>query len=99
MNNVFHAGLAPGELQIVRASAFRKIGGYDARIAASEDYEFFTRLAKVGKTKYDPRLLVTHTGRRAHTVGWPRLLSSWIMNAWSVRFRKKSVSEEWEEVR
>ncbi len=99
MNNMFHAGRAAGELQIVRASAFKKLRGYREDIAASEDYEFFTRLAKTGRTKYDPRLLVTHTGRRAHKVGWPKLLTIWILNALAVLFVKKSVSKEWEEVR
>ena len=99
MNNIFGAGRAAGEFQMVRADIFKKLGGYREDIVASEDYEFFTRLAMAGKTRYVPELGIYHTGRRAHAVGWPKLLTIWISNALSVMFRKKSVSKEWEEVR
>ena len=34
----------------------------------------FRRLSKIGETMIDPELTVLHSGRRAHQVGWPRLI-------------------------
>jgi glycosyltransferase involved in cell wall biosynthesis len=99
MNNVFHRGRASGEFQMVRADMFKKLSGFRADIVASEDYEFFSRLAREGRTRIDPRLVVFQTGRRAHELGWPRLLARWFMNTLSVTFTHRSSSKEWETIR
>lgn len=99
MNNVLHLGTGSGEFQMVRADVFRKIGGFDERIVASEDHDLFMRLAKVGKTRFDSGLTVYEFGRRARAVGWPRLLFTWIVNGISVTFFGHSVSKKWKEVR
>jgi hypothetical protein len=39
-----------------------------------EDADMFRRLSTIGKTMIDPELTVLHTGRRAHQLGWPRLI-------------------------
>lgn len=99
MNNVFHKGAAGGEFQMVRADVFKKLGGYDETLSVSEDQEFFWRLCKVGRTHIEPSLVIYHTSRRAHKIGWPKLLWSWFINLLSVMFRKKAHSEVWEEIR
>jgi glycosyltransferase involved in cell wall biosynthesis len=95
-NNVWQKGDAPGgEFQMVRASAFRSLGGYREDLVTCEDRELFARLARVGRVRSDPRLTVFHTGRRAHNVGWPRLILMFFVNTISFRLRGKAFSKEW----
>lgn len=98
-NNIFHKGLASGEFQMIRAEAFHKIGGYNENLTVTEDNEFFTRLSKIGTTYYDSQLTVFHSGRRAHKIGWPRLLYLWVVNGISVFVFRRSVSKEWKPIR
>lgn len=95
-NNVLGLGVTHGKCMVVRASAFTRIGGFAEHIAASEDAELFMRLARVGKTRLDPTLRVYHSGRRAHTMGWPSLLWLWGLNGISVVFFKRAYSHAWE---
>lgn len=98
-NNVFHTGGASGEFQMIRADIFNKLGGYNETLAAAEDNELFVRLAKVGRTHIEMSLFILHTSRRAHKIGWPKLLSSWLRNHFSMVMYKKSWNQVWEEVR
>ncbi len=98
-NNFFKRGLSHGKFMAVRAEAFRKIGGFDAKLAAGEDVDLFSRLAKVGDTFFDRSLIVFHSARRAHKYGWPKLLFIWAINGISVLFFKRSTSKEWKDVR
>lgn len=98
-NNWLGVGAASGEFQMVRADAFTRAGGYNETIAASEDYEFFRRLSKLGRTRYVGSLTVYHTGRRAHKVGWFKLWMTWNINAVKVFLFGSSASKEWKEVR
>lgn len=98
-NNIFHKGTAPGEFQMMRADAFRAEGGYNQTLVASEDYEMFGRLSLIGKTRMLRHLTILHTGRRAHAIGWPRLLSQWFANWISVLVLKKAASKEWKVIR
>ena len=100
MNNIIHLGSGAGEFQMVRASAFNFIGGFDHDIIASEDYDLFRRLAKVGDVRSDSSLVVYEQGRRAHKVGWFRLFFFiWLPNGLSVALFKKSISKKWKEIR
>jgi glycosyltransferase involved in cell wall biosynthesis len=98
-NNVFGIGASGGEFQMISADAFRSVGGFNERLAAAEDMDLFRRLSRRGDTRFVSKLTVFHTGRRAHAVGWPRLLWSWFTNSTSVFFFRKSASREWKEVR
>ncbi|MBI3216938.1 MAG: glycosyltransferase [Mycobacterium sp.] len=98
-NNVFRIGAAGGEFQMITAEAFRKVGGFDEKLVAAEDMDLFRRLSRIGKTRFVNSLTIFHTGRRAHAVGWPKLLWQWFTNSVSVYLFRKSVSREWEEVR
>ncbi len=99
MNNIFGIGAAGGDFQMVRAEAFRKVGGFDIRLAAGEDNELFSRLAKIGRTRIDSGLYVLHTSRRAHSTGWLVLLATWFGNAMYARFLHRSMSKEWKVIR
>lgn len=98
-NNILKIGLASGELQIIRKSSFEQIGGYNENLVAGEDGDMFLRLSKIGSTKLDSTLLVYHTGRRAHKIGWPRLLFQWFMNTVSMSRKGKSQTKEWTVIR
>jgi glycosyltransferase involved in cell wall biosynthesis len=98
-NNVFRSPNAPGEFQMIPAPVFEKLGGYDERIVASEDMDMFIRLSRVGRTRFEASLAVLQTGRRAHAIGWPRLLATWIGNGISVKLRGRSMSKEWKVIR
>jgi len=99
MNNVVHRGEATGEFQMIRKNIFDKIGGFREDLITREDADMFLRLSKVGRTFWDGKLLVLHSGRRAHKIGWPKLLKSWILNTiWVILFNKAH-AEEWTVVR
>ncbi len=98
-NNFLHLGAASGECMIVRRSAFEKIGGFRENLPVSEDQDLFRRLSKIGRTYFYSGLTVFHTGRRIRKVGWPRLLTSWMLNNFYLWFFGRSFHSEWEEVR
>lgn len=98
-NNLLHIGGAGGEFQMITAEAFRAVGGFDERLAAAEDMDLFRRLSRIGRTRFESRLTVYHTGRRAHAVGWPTLLWQWFSNSLSVFIFRHSASREWTVVR
>lgn len=99
LNNYLKIGVAAGEFQMVRKDIFQKVGGYREDLVASEDYEFFKRIAKIGRTYFAKDLTVYHTGRRAHKIGWPKLLTEWFLNSVFVLFKKKAHSKEWKVIR
>lgn len=99
MNNILHSPLSQGEFQMMPARCFKQVGGYNELITASEDMELFMKLAKVGLLHVDPQLSACHTGRRAHKIGWLKMLSMWTMNGIMVKFFHRSVSKEWKVIR
>lgn len=98
LNNFLFIGASFGELQIIRKESFEKLGGYKEHLAAGEDVDMFQRLSTLGRTKLDSTLVIYHTGRRAHKIGWPRLLFQWFMNTIRMLFTGKS-TKEWTAIR
>ena len=96
--NLIRFGAAGGEFQMIKRSAFLEVGGFDPNLAVSEDMDLFWRLAKIGRTKLPLELDIYHTGRRAHKIGWPRLLWQWFSNTIMVFFFRRS-DDEWKEIR
>ena len=84
---------------MIKTEAFNKLHGFDERLVAAEDFDMFHRLCRLGQTRSEPTLTVFHTSRRAHKVGWPRLLYSWFMNWLHATVLKRAWSSEWEEIR
>ncbi|MFI5264750.1 MAG: glycosyltransferase [Candidatus Kapaibacterium sp.] len=97
--NLFGIGMGRGECQIVTSTAFNSLHGYDATLAAGEDFEFYKRIHYFGKLKYDGKLLVYESPRRYRKYGYLKVYAAWIKNGFSVLFRNRSVSKVWEEVR
>lgn len=98
VNNLLHIGSASGEFQMIRAEAFRKLGGFNGEMVTAEDNDMFMRLSKIGRTLSYNKLFVTHTLRRPHKIGWLKLYGIWIKNGFVGLF-KKSAEGEWELVR
>ena len=98
-NNILRIGESSGKFQMIRKSAFEKVNGFREDLVSREDGDMFHRLSKVGRTFYDSKLVIFFSGRRAHQLGWLKLLSIWaIETIWFAIF-DKSYSKEWSEVR
>ncbi len=95
INNILHRGAAQGKFQMIRTEAFKKVGGYNENLPASEDMELFSKLSKIGRTYIDTKLQIYHSARRAHAIGWFRLLFIWNLDALSLMFRGKVISKDW----
>jgi glycosyltransferase involved in cell wall biosynthesis len=98
-NNILGHGATCGEFQMIKADVFRKLGGYKEHFTIGEDKDLFYRISKTGRTKTDPKLLIYHTGRRPHKIGWPKLLWEWSTNSLHATVFDKSHSKEWEVIR
>lgn len=98
-NNILHVGEAPGKFQMIRRDAFEKLHGFREDLITGEDGDMFYRLSRIGRTMYDPRLEVFHSGRRAHAIGWPKLLSIWMFERVRIFLFDKTDLAEWKGVR
>ena len=94
-NNILRMGEAPGKFQMVKKSALDKVGGFREDLVTGEDADLFYRLSKIGRTLYDPRLTVYHSGRRAHALGWHRILTTWMIDRLWLTFIGRSKSKDW----
>lgn len=99
MNNVLHKGAASGEFQMVRRSAFERIRGFNENMPAGEDNDLFSRLAALGQVRVERGLAVWVSPRRAHAIGWPRLVWKWMSNFLSVSIFHRSASKDWQPIR
>lgn len=99
MNNVLHHGAGSGKCIVVRADAFRDVGGFDERFVFREDADLIARISKIGKTRYAPEIKVYHSGRRIHALGPIRFLASWMSNGTSAILGNKALVEEWRPIR
>lgn len=98
LNNIFGVGGASGEFQMIKTEAFKKVGGYNEVLIGGEDHELFRRLAKVGQTRFEKSLVVYHTGRRGHKLGWPKFVGLLMLSMLPI-FIKKFFLKEWKEIR
>jgi len=98
-NNILKVGGNCGEFGIIKADVFRQLHGYHENLAAGEDHELFRRLVKIGHTYTDPKLVIYHTGRRPHKIGWMNLYARWIKDFFYVILFNRSASKEWEVIR
>jgi glycosyltransferase involved in cell wall biosynthesis len=92
-------GMGRGECQIVRRQAFNAIGGYNAELAAGEDFDLFHRLHFLTKVSYDHSLIVFESPRRYRKYGYVHVYLDWIRNGLAALLKKRSASTVWEEVR
>lgn len=97
--NFIGMGNGRGECQIIRKDIFTKLGGYDEKLAAGEDFDLFKRIKKFGEILLTDELLVYESPRRFRRFGYFTVSMMWLKNSSSIVLRKKSISREWEEVR
>ncbi|MGE5436387.1 MAG: glycosyltransferase [Syntrophothermus sp.] len=98
LNNI-GLGMGRGECQIIRKDVFNKLNGYSTSLAAGEDFDLFRRVQKVGKVLFSKDLYIYESPRRFRKFGYAKVTLSWIKNGFSVFFKNKSLSKEWEQVR
>ncbi len=91
--------LAKGECQIVRRSAFERVGGYRDQIVVGEDCLLWRDLRRIGRLSYLRDAYVFHSPRRFRQHGYVRVLLKYAREGvWLVLFRRSYV-HKWEEVR
>ncbi len=92
-------GMGRGECHIVRRWAFWKVGGYDERLFAGEDFDLYRRLRRLGRIRMAWELPIYESPRRYRHYGYLRTLWLWTLNALSAMLAHRSVSRLWEPVR
>jgi len=97
--NILGLGMGRGECQIVRRKAFEALKGYNAEMAAGEDFDLYRRLRAIGRVRYDHQLLVFESPRRYRKYGYARVYFDWIRNGLAVLVKHRSSDHIWEEVR
>lgn len=95
----FFMGMGRGECHIVRKSLFDKVGGYNEKLFAGEDYDLYKRLKKYGKIHFAKEMVVFESPRRYRKFGYAKVFWDWYLNSVAVTFLNKSSSDEWEPVR
>ena len=98
-NNVLHHGAGSGKCIIVRRRAFEQVGGFREDLIFREDCDFLKRISKIGRTHFDTRLTVYHSGRRLHRLGVLGFYYSWIVNGLYAVSAGKARDKEWTPVR
>ncbi len=97
--NSVGVGMGRGECQVVWRDAFMAVGGYTDSMAAGEDFDLYSRLARTGRIGHSDALCVHESPRRFRRYGYLRILAQWTMNAISVMLFRRSLSKEWEQIR
>ena len=97
--NIFGVGMGRGECQVVRKDVFQKVGGYNENLAAGEDFDLFKRIRKLGKILHVRDFCVYESPRRYKKFGYLNVCKMWLINAFFVIFKNKSMDNEWEQVR
>lgn len=98
-NNVLGRGEASGKFMLVSHAAYTKVGGFREDLVTREDGDFFCRLSKIGRTVFDPSLMIYHGARRAHALGWARLWWIWTVNSISFTLFDRSAAKDWTPIR
>lgn len=97
--NYFGVGMGRGECHVIKKNIFFQVGGYNEKCAAGEDFDLYKRIRKLGKIYFSKKIFVYESPRRFRRFGYLRVSLSWIMNSFSVIFKKRSIHKEWEQVR
>jgi glycosyltransferase involved in cell wall biosynthesis len=97
--NYVGVGMGRGECQVIKKDVFIQVGGYNEKCAAGEDFELFKRIRKMGRILFSKKVFVFESPRRFRRFGYIKVTLSWIVNSFSVIFKKRSMHSEWEQVR
>lgn len=98
-NNILRTGSCSGRFVMLRRADFERAGGYAGGLTFHEDNDLFHRLSRFGRTYFDRGLVVYHGESRARALGWPKLISLWMLNIfWQAVFREP-FSKRWDPIR
>ncbi len=97
--NAFFMGMGRGECHIIKRDFFLKVGGYDDKLFAGEDFDLYKRLREHGKIVYNRNLMVYESPRRYRKFGYTKVFWDWAKNSIWITVFKRSVSQVWEEIR
>ena len=96
--NILGLAMGRGNCQIVKASAFKAVAGYNIKLAAAEDYDLYRRLSKLGKIQILWHIVVYESPRRYRRYGYWRVVWLWSLNSINVFLRNRSASKKWKRV-
>jgi hypothetical protein len=99
MLNIIGLGMGRGECHVISREAFFKVGGYNEKLVAGEDFDLYMRLARIGKIVNVHTIKIYESPRRYRRYGYLKTLLTWFINAISVMFRRRSISNKWEAIR
>ncbi|HEY6192529.1 MAG TPA: glycosyltransferase [Bacteroidota bacterium] len=97
--NEIGMGMGRGECHVIRAEMFRRIGGYNTKMAAGEDYELFVRLRHTGRVHFDRTLTVYESPRRYRQLGYLSVILLWFLNGLTAFAFHRSLVKSWKPVR
>lgn len=97
--NKFIMGMGRGECHVIKRKAFEKVGCYNEKMNAGEDFDLYKRLKKIGKIKFLKDIVVYESPRRYRKFGYVKVFWDWTRNSIWITLFKKSISKVWEEVR
>lgn len=100
INNYLEGGATSGgEFQMMRRDAFMQVNGYDEKLIAMEDNDLFIRMSKLGLIHFANDLVIYHSARRAHKIGWHAMIWDFIKNSISLALFQKTASKVWTVIR
>ncbi len=92
-------GMGRGECHVIRKGIFNKFKGYNEELAAGEDFDLFRKIRREGKILFAKDLFIFESPRRFRRLGYKYVTWIWIKNGFSVFFKEKAISKEWEQIR
>ena len=87
-----------GQCQVVRASSFREVNGYNVNIVHGEDSDFFRRLRRIGKLHFFSTQVVYESPRRYRNFGYIQLLIQGMYSLIYQQIFNKNMFKEWRRV-
>lgn len=97
--NIVGIGMGRGECHVIRKEVFNKFNGYNEELAAGEDFDLFRKIRRTGKILFSKDLFIFESPRRFRKLGYKYVTWIWIKNGFSVFFKEKAISKEWEQIR
>lgn len=97
-NRYKKTGVARGNCQIVKTTAFKKVGGYNENFAAGEDFELYGRLQHLGRIVYLSKVFVYESPRRFRRWGYVKTFVLWYKNYHGIKNKNQAWSKIWERV-